>query len=418
MKKLSVVLVILLLTAAMAFSAGTTEAKPPEVQTLVYYRYSSAAHDTYNLPLIEAFMKENPDIIIESVVVTSGGYEALASKVLLANAAGTPPDVAQVGYSLINTMVESGNAIELGPFMAKDPKFSEKSLFPAMMDLGAYGDKQYLIPLGTSTPIMLYNKELFQQVGLNPENPPKSWAEVEAASQILKDAGYNGVLWGWSITGNWILQTMIENAGGKLATPDSSVLMFNEEPGVKVMTYLQDLVKKGLMPVTDQTLATFATGKLGMLIDSSFQRVSTPNMTNFTVMFAPVPSLDGSTPIVPAGGNGVMMFAQDAKKQEAAWRFLRFLTEETASMIIGEQSGYTPANENVIRTLKTKYAADKNFAITLDQAAKVVPWHAWPGENGAKINKVLRDMQEAILLQKIAPKAGLDKAAADIKALM
>ncbi|PKL13513.1 MAG: hypothetical protein CVV52_05700 [Spirochaetae bacterium HGW-Spirochaetae-8] len=418
MKRLSVVLVILLLTTAMVYSAGTTEAKPQEVQTLVYYRYSSAAHDTYNLPLIEAFMKENPDIVIESVVVTSGGYEALASKVLLANAAGTPPDVAQVGYSLINTMVESGNAIELGPFMAKDPKFSKKSLFPAMMDLGAYGDKQYLIPLGTSTPIMLYNKELFQQVGLNPENPPKSWAEVEAASQILKDAGFNGVLWGWSITGNWILQTMIENAGGKLATPDSSVLMFNQEPGVKVMTYLQDLVKKGLMPVTDQTLATFATGKLGMLIDSSFQRVSTPNMTNFTVMFAPVPTLDGSTPIVPAGGNGVMMFAQDAKKQEAAWRFLRFLTEETASMIIGEQSGYTPANESVISTLKTKYAADKNFAITLDQAAKVVPWHAWPGENGAKINKVLRDMQESILLQKISPKAGLDKAAADIQALL
>lgn len=418
MKRLTVVLMILLFTTALVYSAGTTEAKPTEAQTLVYYRYSSAAHDTYNLPLIEAFMKENPDIVIESVVVTSGGYEALASKVLLANAAGTPPDVAQVGYSLIKTMVESGNALELNPFMAKDPKFNAKSLFPAMMDLGTYSGKQYLIPMGTSTPIMLYNKELFQQVGLDPENPPKSWAEVEAASKILKKAGFNGVLWGWSITGNWILQTMIENAGGKLATPDSSVLMFNEEPGVKVMTYLQDLVKNGLMPVTDQTLATFAAGKLGMLIDSSFQRVSTPNMTNFTVMFAPVPTLNGSVPIVPAGGNGVMMFAKDAKKQEAAWRFLRFLTEETASMIVAEKSGYTPANEKVISNLKTKYAADKNFAITLDQAAKVVPWHAWPGENGAKINKVLRDMQEAILLQKIAPKPGLDKAAADIKALL
>jgi len=418
MKKLSVVLVILLFVTGLLFSAGTAEAKPQEIQTLVYYRYSSASHDTYNLPLIEAFEKENPDIVIESVVVTSGGYEALASKVLLANAAGTPPDVAQVGYSLLKTMVESGNAVELNKFMDADPKFNEKSLFPAMMNLGTYGNKQYLIPIGTSTPVMLINKELFQQVGLDPENPPKTWTQTEAAAQTLKNAGYNGVLWGWSITGNWILQTMIENAGGKLATEDSSVIMFNEDPGLKTMTYLQNLVKKGLMPVTDQTLGTFATGKLGMLIDSSFQRVNTPSMTNFTVLFAPVPTPTGSVPVVPAGGNGIMMFARDTKKQEAAWRFIRFLTEETASMIVGEKSGYTPANEKVINNLKTKYADDKNFTITLDQAAKVVPWHAWPGENGGKINQLLKDMQEAILLQKISPKAGLDKAAADVKALL
>jgi len=187
---------------------------------------------------------------------------------------------------------------------------------------------------------------------------------------------------------------------------------------LKTMTYLQNLVKKGLMPVTDQTLGTFATGKLGMLIDSSFQRVNTPSMTNFTVLFAPVPTPTGSVPVVPAGGNGIMMFARDTKKQEAAWRFIRFLTEETASMIVGEKSGYTPANEKVINNLKTKYADDKNFTITLDQAAKVVPWHAWPGENGGKINQLLKDMQEAILLQKISPKAGLDKAAADVKALL
>ncbi len=144
--------------------------------------------------------------------------------------------------------------------------------FPRHLDLGKVDGKQYLIPLGTSTPIMLINKDLFQKVGLSADNPPKSWAEAEAASKILKDAGYMGSLWGWSITGNWIFQTLVENSGGRLANENASSLMFNQDPGLRTMTYLQDQVKKGYMPVTDQTLATFAAGKLGMLIDSSFQR--------------------------------------------------------------------------------------------------------------------------------------------------
>ena len=412
MKKLSLAIVFALLASSLV------SAQTPKVQKLTFYRLSAASHDTYCLPLIAAFEEENPDIKIESVVVTSGGYEALASKVLLACAAGTPPDFAMTGYSLIKTMVESGNSVALDPFMKKDGDFDGKSLFPAMLNLGKVDGKQYLIPLGTSTPIMLINKDLFQKVGLSADNPPKSWAEAEAASKILKDAGYMGSLWGWSITGNWIFQTLVENSGGRLANENASSLMFNQDPGLKTMTYLQDQVKKGYMPVTDQTLATFAAGKLGMLIDSSFQRVNTPSMVNFPVVFAPLPTPTGSLPLVPAGGNGVMMFAQDPQKQEAAWKFIKFLTKERASMIIGEKSGYTPANEKVIANLKVKYANDKNFAITLDQAARVTPWYSWPGENGGKINKVLRDMQEAILLQKISPKAGLDKAAAEIKALL
>ncbi len=412
MKRISWVIAFALITAALVFGQAQ------KTQKLVFYRLSAASHDTYLLPLIEAFQQENPDIVVESVLVTSGGYEALASKVLLACAAGTPPDFAMAGYSLIKTMVESGNSIGLDPFMNKDADFDAKSLFPAMLNLGKVDGKQYLIPLGTSTPVMLINRDLFKKVGLNADNPPKSWAEAEAASKILKDAGYMGSLWGWSITGNWIFQTLVENSGGKLANASASTLMFNQEPGLKTMTYLQDQVKKGYMPVTDQTLATFADGKLGMLIDSSFQRVNTPSMVSFPVVFAPIPTPTGSLPLVPAGGNGVMMFAQDPQKQEAAWKFIKFLTKERASLIIGEKSGYTPANEKVIATLKAKYANDKNFTITLDQAARVTPWYSWPGENGGKINKVLRDMQESILLQKITPKAGLDKAAEEIKALL
>ncbi len=363
--------IIVMLVSTLLFAAGTSEMKTEEVQTLTFYRLSAANHEKYLLPIIEAFQEEYPNIVIESVGVPSGGYEAMASKVLMANAAGVPADIAVVGYSYLNMMVESGNAVDLTPFMQSDPLFDKDSLFPAMFDLGKMNNKSYLIPLATSTPVMMVNKDLFIEVGLDPNKLPKTWDEAAAAAQQLSDHGNIGALWSWTITGNWIFQTMLENAGGKMASADGSTIMFNQEPGIKAMTYLQNLVKNGLMPVTDQRFETYATGKLGMMIESSFQRETIPSRTNFETIIAPVPTLTGSDPVLPAGGYGIMMFSEDPKKQEAAWKFLRFLTEERVGMIVGEQSGgYTPANKKAILALKTKYANDNNFILTLDQAMR------------------------------------------------
>jgi ABC-type glycerol-3-phosphate transport system substrate-binding protein len=47
-----------------------------------------------------------------------------------------------------------------------------------------------------------------------------------------------------------------------------------------------------------------------------------------------------------------------------------------------------------------------------------VPWHSWPGPNGARISQILRDAQQAFLLGRKTPKAALDEAAAQIQPLL
>ena len=71
---------------------------------------------------------------------------------------------------------------------------------------------------------------------------------------------------------------------------------FNDEAGLKVLDYWVGLVKEGLMPVTDQTIATFIAGNLGMLVDSSFQRVNTPKQAKFPVRLSGIPTPDGKPP--------------------------------------------------------------------------------------------------------------------------
>ena len=407
--------------SAVVMALVVCAAGPPaaaQAVRITFVRLTSAAHDAYLDPMAAAFEKANPSIAVEAIKVPTGGYEAIAARALLSAAAGTAPDVVQVGWHLTRTFVESGRAVALDTFMKADRAFSNDNLLPAMLELGKVEGRYYLVPVGISTPAMFINEEAFQKSGLDPRNPPKTWAETRAAAEKLKAAGYEGVLWGWSITGNWIFQTMLENAGGRMASDDGLTVTFNREPGVRVAEYLADLSANKLMPVTDQTVQLFSSGRLGMLIDSSFQRVNLPKASKFPVRMVPIPTPDGRPGRLPAGGNGIMVLSQDVTRLQAAWRLARFVTEPAVSRIVGENSGYTPANQSILAALRKQYATDPNYQTQLSDASRVVPWHSWPGPNGARISQILRDAQQAFLLGRRPPKAALDEAASQIQPLL
>lgn len=381
---------------SLACLLSTAHAEPV---TLTFVRLGGELHDSYLNPIIGLFEKSNPDIRIESVTVVSGGYEALAQKVLLSAASGQTPDLAQTGYSFVRTMVERAGAIPLDGLMRKDSLFRKDNLFPAMLSLGKINNKTYAVPLATSTPILYINEDAFLKAGLNPKNPPRSWEQAFSMAQKLKKAGYEGILWDWTITGNWIFQTMTENAQGKLADKKDQPL-FGQGGGLAAGQYLERLTREKLMPVVTDDQATtrlFTSGKLGMFIASTAGRVSTENSSKFKVRMAPVPTQTGSSPKLPAGGNGVVITTPDPKRQQAAWKFLRFLTEAQAGQVVAEKTGYTPANRQVIADLKVKKSADLNYQTIIAQAPRVTQWQNWPGDSSGRISQMIRDALQAIV---------------------
>ena len=47
----------------------------------------------------------------------------------------------------------------------------------------------YAVPLSIQGFVVYYNKDLYTKAGLDPNNPPKTWAELKAAAEALKKAG-------------------------------------------------------------------------------------------------------------------------------------------------------------------------------------------------------------------------------------
>jgi multiple sugar transport system substrate-binding protein len=87
-------------------------------------------------------------------------------------ASGTPVALAYVGS---RTLKEFADNELIVPITFTDDE--KASYYPYIMDTVTTDGKQWGVPVAFSTKSLYWNKELFKQAGLDPEQPPKTWAE-------------------------------------------------------------------------------------------------------------------------------------------------------------------------------------------------------------------------------------------------
>jgi multiple sugar transport system substrate-binding protein len=69
----------------------------------------------------------------------------------------------------------------------------KKTYFPYIIDTVTTDGKQWGVPVAFSTKSLYWNKDLFKAAGLDPETPPKTFAEeIAFAKQIKEKAGAAG----------------------------------------------------------------------------------------------------------------------------------------------------------------------------------------------------------------------------------
>ena len=78
------------------------------------------------------------------------------------------------------------------------------------------------IPVAAYAQGLQYNRNLFANAGLNPNDPPTTWAQVESDAKaiVLHDAQVAGfsVMGANDNTAGWILTTMTDAFGGRMET--------------------------------------------------------------------------------------------------------------------------------------------------------------------------------------------------------
>lgn len=404
--------------------------------TLESYNLSQAGAwtDTFN-ELIGEFEREHPNITVKPQKPQGTSPNGITNAIPSVQAqlvTGTPPDVAQLGFGDLDFVVHQLGAKPLDDLVGRpavDANFGgEHPYAPTARTLGDWDGRTYGVPFVFSTPVLFYNASLFTAAGLDPNRPPRTWAEVKTAAQAIKartgrDGSYLDCL--TQVAGDWCYQALVNSNGGSVISADRGRLTFADPAAVGAVAMARDLVSSGASPTLSQTQAypQFARGELGMLLESSslqstFQKGAAGK---WDLRAAPMPSFDGRPTSPTNSGAALFVLSNDPAKQRAAWELVQFLTSDRAYTAISQKIGYLPLRTSLVddpRYLQRWAASNPLLAPNLEQLTRLQRWQSFPGNDYSRITDTMMRGVETAVYQGADPQATMSAAQAQASALM
>jgi sn-glycerol 3-phosphate transport system substrate-binding protein len=294
-----------------------------------------------------------------------------------------------------------------------------KDFFDAFMTNTRYQGKVWGIPFQRSTPVLYYNKDQFKEVGLDPEKPPKTWAEQqEMAAKLTKPGGER---WGLEIPSDgfpyWLFQGIAIGNGKNVVGDEANKVYFNDPAVVGALQALVDASKsQKVMPEGIIQWATvpsdFTAGKAAMVWHTTGSLTNILKEAKFPVGVGFLPGLKQNG--APTGGGNLYVFKKstDAEKA-AAWKFVQFMTSPERAAQWSIDTGYVATRKSSYETPALKeYAAKTPQALVardqLQFAGKEMATHSGP-----QITKIVSDGIQAALTGTKQPQKAMDDAQQD-----
>ncbi|MFN4207608.1 MAG: ABC transporter substrate-binding protein [Agrobacterium albertimagni] len=244
--------------ALLASSALTTLAADQEISWI----YCGDVIDPIHQKYIAEWEGKNEGWKVKPEVV---GWEQCQDKATTLAVAGTPVAMAYVGSRTLKEFAQ--NELIVPVPMTDEEK---ASYYPNIVDTVTFNDTQWGVPVAFSTKALYWNKDLFKQAGLDPETPPKTWAEeIEFAKQIKEKTGIAGYGLPAKTFDNTMHQFMhwVYTNNGKVIDGDNIVI---DSPEVlAALQAYKDITPYSVEGATayeqNEIRAIFLDGKVGMI---------------------------------------------------------------------------------------------------------------------------------------------------------
>lgn len=242
----------------LASSALTTLAADQEISWI----YCGDVIDPIHQKYIAEWEGKNEGWKVKPEVV---GWEQCQDKATTLAVAGTPVAMAYVGSRTLKEFAQ--NELIVPVPMTDEEK---ASYYPNIVDTVTFDDTQWGVPIAFSTKALYWNKDLFKQAGLDPETPPKTWAEeIEFAKQIKEKTGIAGYGLPAKTFDNTMHQFMhwVYTNNGKVIDGDEIVI---DSPEVlAALQAYKDITPYSVEGATayeqNEIRAIFLDGKVGMI---------------------------------------------------------------------------------------------------------------------------------------------------------
>ena len=292
------------------------------------------------------------------------------SQLATAIRAGSVPDVVGLNDIDVPEFSHQNALMNLTKYINALPYKS--SLSPGHLKLATYNGQDYGLPYLADLSVLWYNKKLFKEAGLNPNDPPTSYAQIVSDAKKITALGHG--IYGFSFAGDcqgclgftmlpslWAAgQHMINGPLG-----NQTVNVANDAPLKTMLAAYHTMWAGHMTPVADQTQngltwgADFEAGKVGILPGDYGFATKLTNQAEFAD--APLPAVDGGNYSTFDGGDDFVIPA-GAPNASGAWEFIKWALEPQQQAKYPSE-GMTPIRTDVLTPAFAKTNPDDAVAL-------------------------------------------------------
>ncbi|MFE3554418.1 ABC transporter substrate-binding protein [Streptomyces sp. NPDC059193] len=276
---------------------------------------------------VAEFNKTYPNVTIEGRSTPGQCLEPPRFTAMLK--AKSQPDVFYAYFTDLQQVLDNDGAEDISAYVTPASVPALGDIDKHVLDVLKRDGKLYGVPTSNYTMGLLVNRKLFQQAGLDPDTPPRSWEEVRAAAKKIAALG-NGVAgfgeYSVENTGGWHFTATMYGMGGDVVGADGKAA-FNNPTGKQIvdnlhaMRWEDDSMGKTQLLKWGDLQKQMASDKLGMFLaapDDITYMVQQLGAKYDNFGMGPIP---GSAATL-AGGNGYMIkkgSSPDKVKAAVAW---------------------------------------------------------------------------------------------------
>lgn len=327
--------------------------------------------------IVADFNEEND----KSITVTSefqGTYDDTITKLKSASLGNMGADLVQIYEIGSRYMMDSDFIIPMQEFVDNEG-YDLSQIEPNIAAYYTVDDSLYSMPFNSSTPVVYYNKDMFENAGI--ENAPETLAEIgEMQEALTTDGGADMAIslqiYGWFIEQFTSKQGLefVNNGNGR-DTAATEVEFVNNEAMVNILTEWNELYESGAAPNVGRQggQPEFVAGQSAMTIGStaSLKTILNEVAGEFEVGTAYLPAISETD----EGGvsiGGASLWAldnEDPEKAQAVWEFTKYMISPEVQAEWNKATGYFPittaAHEEEV--FKNNIAGFPQFQTAIDQ---------------------------------------------------
>lgn len=349
--------------------------------------------------------------------------DAYSQKVRAAAQAQSLPDI----FGLLGekrdfaSFIKAGHAAHLTAAMDADAGAWKSALFEKALSVNEFPEGNvfgvpvgiYGVPIDVMNIQMLYNKNLFRRSGLDPERPPRTWAEFTEACAKLNAAGIQGLVSGWGEV--WMIDCLVSNFAFNVMGEEKvfatlrGEVPYSDPDWIRVFSLFKEMADKKMLAsgivtmVNKNAEQAFANERAAFAFNGSWcvnvYHGMNPDL-DYGVMLVPRVDPNKRPSIWGGAGSSFLVNDRSAVKKEAV-DFLKWLVANDQQVFLAEKTRNLPANRKARASLPAILA---DFAAGMEY---VTHPNVWPvNELPRVIERLDKGIQSVIIGEKTPGQLG------------